>query len=352
MERIKFIIVGSGYRSFFYVRIANVLKDRFCLCAMLCRTEAKAERIRQEYQIRTSTDMAECLGMKPDFAVVAVDKPSIFQVTREWASRGIPVLCETPAALQLQDLEQLWLMKTREHLRILTAEQYFLYPHLSAAIAVVDKGYLGKPSQLSISMAHEYHAASLIRRLLNTGFTQMTVSGKAYPFSIRETGSREGLVTNGSIENKERIRITFEFPDGKVAFYDFSGVQYHSFIRSRHLNVWGEDGELYDRTVRYVDEGGNPVKLDMETEPSAGGRGVLKIRLGAELLYENPFGDVELDEDETAIASLMDGMKAWIEKGVEIYPLAEALQDAYTMLLMRKAVNEGCPVCSERQIWQ
>ena len=39
MEKYRFIIVGSGWRSLYFVRIAKALEDKFELCAMLCRTE-------------------------------------------------------------------------------------------------------------------------------------------------------------------------------------------------------------------------------------------------------------------------------------------------------------------------
>ncbi|MBP5756050.1 MAG: hypothetical protein J6W39_00540 [Spirochaetales bacterium] len=41
MDKTRFIIVGSGWRSLYYVRIAKALPDRFELCAMLCRTEER-----------------------------------------------------------------------------------------------------------------------------------------------------------------------------------------------------------------------------------------------------------------------------------------------------------------------
>lgn len=44
MAKLRFIVVGSGWRSLFYWRIAQALPERFELCAMLCRTEEKAEK--------------------------------------------------------------------------------------------------------------------------------------------------------------------------------------------------------------------------------------------------------------------------------------------------------------------
>ena len=43
MAKLRFVVVGSGWRSLFYWRIAQALPERFELCAMLCRTEEKAE---------------------------------------------------------------------------------------------------------------------------------------------------------------------------------------------------------------------------------------------------------------------------------------------------------------------
>ena len=59
-----------------------------------------------------------------------------------------------------------------------------------------------------------------------------------------------------------------------------------------------------------------------------------------------------LPQDETAIAVLMMGLRRYIEEGTECYPLAEGLQDAYTLILMEEALKDpGRLVRSETQIW-
>ena len=108
MAKLRFIVVGSGWRSLFYWRIAQALPERFELCAMLCRTEEKAEKMHREYGVPVSTSAEQCIALHPDLVVVAVNKASIAAVSTEWLARGFAVLCETPAALEEDALRALW----------------------------------------------------------------------------------------------------------------------------------------------------------------------------------------------------------------------------------------------------
>lgn len=108
MAKLRFIVVGSGWRSLFYWRIAQALPERFELCAMLCRTEEKAEKMHREYGVPVSTSAEQCIALHPDFVVVAVNKASIAAVSTEWLARDFAVLCETPAALEEDALRALW----------------------------------------------------------------------------------------------------------------------------------------------------------------------------------------------------------------------------------------------------
>ena len=46
MSKVRFAVVGSGWRSFFYIRIAKALPEIFELTALLCRSREKADRVR------------------------------------------------------------------------------------------------------------------------------------------------------------------------------------------------------------------------------------------------------------------------------------------------------------------
>ncbi len=352
MKPLRFVVIGSGWRSLFYVRIAKAYPDCFQLSAMLCRSEGKAELIRDQHAIYTTTSVKECEELKPDFVVVAVNKASICQVTKEWAGKGFPVLCETPAAVELADLQELWRLVQDEGCKIQVAEQYFHYAYYESAIAVCRKGYLGNPYSVNLSAVHDYHAVSVIRRLLDIGYENVKIFGKKYTYPVVETDSRYGVIEDGRVSQRDRVRLTLEFEGGKTAFYDFDGIQYHSRIRSRHVTVQGERGELDGQVLRYVGENHRAREAVLEMIPFDSGEGIREVRLGDEILYQNPFSEkYGLPEDETAIGTLMLGMRCYIEEGVEVYPLAEGLQDAYISLLMKEAAESGTVVESKSQIW-
>ena len=75
------------------------------------------------------------------------------------------------------------------------------------------------------------------------------------------------------------------------------------------------------------------------------------IAFAGKSVYRNPFAENTLPEDETAIARLLIGMKNYVDGGEEIYPLADALQDAYLTTLLKTAIETGETYASKSQVW-
>ena len=208
MAKLRFVVVGSGWRSLFYWRIAQALPERFALCAMLCRTEEKAEKMHREYGVPVSTSAEQCIALHPDFVVVAVNKASIAAVSTEWLARGFAVLCETPAALEEDALRALWQLH-RQGAKLQVAEQYWLYPTLAKRLAAVRSGALGTPQFARLSVAHGYHAVSLARQFLNAGQQPVRVTGRSWTEKIIETDSRWGAVHNGALVEKTLQPVSY-----------------------------------------------------------------------------------------------------------------------------------------------
>lgn len=356
MKALRFIIVGSGWRSLFYARIAKCYPEVFDLQYMLCRSEEKAEHMNREYGIPTTTSTEVCEQAKPDFVVVAVSKAAIYEETEKWAKKGFPVLCETPAANSEEDLKKLWEL-VQNGAKIQIAEQYHRYPILAAGLKAVKEGKLHDPYAVHLSMAHDYHGISLIRRMLqpheSMNLKLECMWGEQYTFPITETDSRYGAITDGRVSQADRKVITMKFTNGKMAFYDFSGVQYHSHIRARHVNVQGRDGEWNDTFLRYVDDTHMPQeeKLTAWLNPDYKCLNTEELeRLSREW---QPFVDMCNAQDEYAIASMMYDMKAYIEEGKEVYPIEESLEDAYLYLLMQEVVNgSDAKIYPQKMPWQ
>ena len=366
MKKHRFIIVGSGWRSLCYVRIAKALPEVFELCAMLCRTEEKAERMARENNIYTTTSIEECKAMNPDFVVVVVNKASIADVSMEWMEYGFTVLCETPAALDTDMLNQLWKVHCAGG-RLMVAEQYKYDPVYGTQLKLLGRGIIGEPSYLHISLAHEYHGASLMRAYLGVASSMpFTVSAKTYAFPTVETMSRYEKFTDGRVADKKRTIGTFAFADGKVAVYDFDSEQYRSPIRNNYIKLQGVRGEMKDNVFYWLDDRNEPrksclVSKDVQFMRASDNPNLQytseceEIRVVQEgetdeLVYEAPFGLCGISQGETAVAILMKQAAEYDRKRAE-HDLRDTLQDAYMAILMKQAVETGETISSQVQAW-
>ena len=336
----------------FYGRIARTYPELFEMKYMLCRSQEKADRIRTQTGFSVTTSKEACEACRPDFVVVAVNKANIADVAEEWALRGHAVLTETPAGASLEQLERIWELRERCGCRIQVAEQYFHYPSLSVGMKYIERGDIGEPFSLYISAAHDYHGASIMRKYLSVGQEAFAVAAKRFRFPLTETDSREGAVTDGRTTLRERDIALFEFASGKIGLYDFSGEQYHSFIRSRHIIVRGRDGELSDQVLYRLDDRHYPRTKILLPELEPRYRVLETKRIRDYVRMWKPELSLDEIEDEYAIACMLYDMGDYIASGKEIYPLRDALQDAYMWLVLQEAVQKpGKQMYARKMPW-
>ncbi len=349
---LSYVIVGSGYRAEYFGRIAHTYPELF-RAMFLCRSEEKVRLMKAHTGAEATMSAEACMAFRPDFAVIAVDRGHMAEEAEKWIRRGIPVVTETPVGDTEESLRRLWEMG-QAGARIVCCEQYFRQGVLAEGLRAIEEGLIGEPSSLYISLLHDYHAFSMIRRALGIPAGEgYTLRGLRQHTHVTASDSRYGAIYDGSMAEGDRDMVLVSFDSGKEAIYDFCPVQYRSFIRSRHLTVRGSRGEWTDTAVLYLDENNEPRERMLNARIPEKYR-----RLDTQALRDRrrnllPALAPDTVQDEYAIATILLDMEEYLAGGPSPYPLEEALEDAYFWLRLNEAVERrGEPVRAGERPWK
>ena len=348
---LSYLIVGSGYRAEYFGRIAARYPALF-RALYLCRSPEKAALMTERTSVAATTALPEALAFGADFAVVAVDRAHIADVAAEWAERGLPVVAETPIGASRTQLERIWRLG-QSGAKLVCCEQYHRYPILARGLESIRQGLIGQPCSAYLSLAHDYHGISLIRRLLGTDGEPYVLHAVRTTSQVAATDSRYEAILDGSRAEEARDVVHVAFASGKTAVYDFSPIQYRSFIRARHLTVRGERGEWSDRVFSYVDTENLPQRIFLMPEIAPAYRSLDTQALRDLRKTWTPELFLDTAQDEFAIASILLDMEGYLKGGPSPYPLAEALDDAWFWLQAQAAVETPfAPVLSGPVPWR
>ncbi|MFJ6002769.1 Gfo/Idh/MocA family protein [Arthrobacter sp. NPDC092385] len=354
-DRIRFGIVGSGWRSEFFLRVARELPDRFEVTGLVTRDEATGRRIRGEWNVRPFASVDDLVaGTSPSFVVVSVPRDVAPRAIRHLAGLNVPVLTETPPAPDVEALASLYPLVGRGAI-IQVAEQYHLSPLLRSQLRVAASGRLGDISQVLVAQCHDYHAVSIMRRALGVGFDDVSITAARFRSPLVKGPDREGDPREEVTVTADQLSARFDFGD-RLGVYDFAEQQYFSWIRANRLLIRGHRGEINDAELQYLDDAGYPVATTFR-RVAAGEGGNLEgfflrgIMAGSEWVFRNGFIPARLSDDELAIAECLQRMSDRVQGGPDLYSLAEASQDHYLSLLMQEAAITGEAVRSRRQVW-
>lgn len=356
MDKIIFGIIGGGWRAEFYLRIAKELPEQFEVSRILIRDEQKARVMEQQWGVRTvRTFEAFADQIDYSFAVLSVTWEANPQLIIQLSNMDIPVLAETPPAPDIEGLIRLN-ETVRKGAKVEITEQYLFQPMHAAAIALARSGKLGDISQVQVSVAHGYHGMSLIRQYLGVRYEDATISGQRFESPLIKGPNRQGPPSSEERGSSVQELITLQFGD-RLAVFDFTGDQYFSWIRKNRLLVRGDRGEIMNKEVSYLADYQTPVYNELR-RVDTGHNGNLEgyyhrgIQLGGEWLYQNPFIQGRLSDEEIAIATCLYKMGSYVAgEGDSFYSLAEASQDHYLSILMKEAVETGQTINSVRQPW-
>jgi hypothetical protein len=354
-EPIRFGIVGTGWRSEFFLRIAAARPDLFAVTGVVGRDQAKAGALAGRFNVPVFASWRELLarGQHPEFVVSSVSWAAAPEIMRDLVAAGMPVLSETPPAPDTKALRALW-KKLGATAPVQIAEQYAFQPHHAARLGVVYSGMLGTVSQVQLSVAHGYHGMNLLRRFLGVGFETARITAMRFQSDIIAGATRAGPPESEVQKRIDQDIAWFDF-DGKLGVFDFTGEQYFSYIRDQRLLVRGERGELSNDSVVYLTDAASPVRLQfVRHEGGAGGnlegKHLKGLQLGDQWLYRNVFAPAPLADDELAIATCLTLMHDFVRTGTGFYGLAEACQDTYLSFTLNEALKTGA-ARTTRQVW-
>ncbi len=349
-------IIGNGWRTKAFLKVMEELPEIFEFSGMYFRNSEKAEIFEKTHKGLAFTCKDEFFKQGFDFVIIAISRSAAVEACEEAFKLSVPVLCETPPGDGVEDLKKIYDLKLKYNAKAQVLEQYFCQPYHNGVLKLVNDGKFGNVSNVDISMIHDYHAISMIRKYLGVGFENCKIYGKDYSFPVTKTCTRDHIIFDGEINVAKHRRAVFEFESGKIAFYNFSGEQYHNYLRTRHLQIQGDRGELVDFDVTSLDEGNFPVpskivRNDLGHFSNLDGYSHRGLMLDGKFIYTNPYEGARLTDDEIAIASIMEGMGKYSNGGDEIYPLEDALQDTYLYLCMDEAVNSSGTITTTHQNW-
>ena len=352
----SFGLIGSGWRSAFFLRIARAAPDRFRPTGVVTRSAERGAEISAQWDVPTFRSIAELLDAEaPDFVIPCVPWAAMPDATREAVGLGARVLAETPPAPDLPGLRALWADVGDSGL-VQVAEQYLLMPGHAARLAIVREGIVGEPTAVQVCSTHLYHAVSMIRGLLGVGFEPAVVSARSFTAPLADPLTPDGWTGDGTPKAISTTLATLDF-GGRMGLYDFTDNQWWNPLRTRRIVVRGSLGELVDdHVVRLVDPT-SPVEsqlvrrqtgIDLNLE----GVDLDHISFDGRVVYRNPFKGTRLSEDDIAVAALLEQTGAWARgEGSEPYPLAEGLQDHLISLAIEESVATGRDVTTTTEAW-
>lgn len=356
MAATEFAIVGAGWRSEFFLKVAQELPELFHVCIVVEPDSKRAEYIQKKWGVLIVSNMDEIKAKAaPEFLVLCLPSGILPDMTKQATDKGFHVLTETFAAESTEAIEEYY-RSVKNSALIQISEQYWFHPVHTARLNLIHSGVLGEVSQAQISVGHGYHGISLLRKYLGVGFDNCRITGKYFKNKIVKGPGRAGYPEKEEIvENCQQFAV-FDFGD-KWGVFDFTEEQYFSGIRKPRILIRGERGELSNNEVRYLLDYKTPVEYGLYriasgTDGSMEPPHIVGITAADKWYYKNPYGDARLSDDEIAVATVMEKMSRYVKGGEAFYSLEEGCQDQYLALMMKQAMETEKSVETQTQIWR
>jgi predicted dehydrogenase len=350
-------IVGSGWRTQTFLRIARQAPMHFQVTGVVTRSSERGAEVSSEWGVPTFRSLEDLLQAAPtEYIVASVPWPVTPHVIKQCAELGVYLLTETPPAPDRDGLRELW-ESVKDQPRIQVAEQYLLMPRHAARRVLAEQGVIGEVTSVQVSSTHGYHAVSMIRHLLQIGFASATVRASSFMSPLANPLGRDGWTGHATPQELPTVIATLDFGEARMGLYDFTFDQWYNPLRSRRIVIRGTLGEIVDDdVVRIVDP---TTILESKIIRRMAGKDLDVIGFDldhvsheGEVLYRNPFFGARLSEDDLAIAEILARMGKYCRgDGPAVYSLADGCQDHLLGLAIEEAATSGRSIVVGPEKW-
>ena len=353
----RFALVGSGWRSEFFLRLARSAPARFTVTGVVTRSAERGAEVESSWGVATFRSIADLLAAeRPEFVIPCLPWALTAATTIDLVAAGLPVLAETPPAADLAGLTELWAAVGSLQL-VQVAEQYPRMPAHAARSLLVKEGVIGEATSVHVSSTHLYHAVAIIRDLLGVGFDPVTVHAQSFTAPLANPLNPRGWTGSISPEPLSTTLATLDWGAGRMGHYDFTDNQWWNPLRTRRIVIRGSLGEIVDEhLVRLVDPR-TPVDSTLTRRLSGvdlnlEGLEVQHISFDGRVMWRNDFHGSRFSEDDLAVVALLADMAGWCRgESAAPYPLADGCQDHLIGLAIGESLATGRPVTTAHQPW-
>jgi predicted dehydrogenase len=352
----RFGLIGTGWRSEFFARLARQAPDAFTVAGVVSRSPERAAEVASDWGVPTFAAVEDLLTTDPEFVIPCVPWGEMGPTTSAVARAGVAVLAETPPAADLEGLRQLWDEVGSTGL-VQVAEQYLLMPQHAARLVLTRQGVIGEVTSVQVSSTHLYHAISMIRGFLDAGRGPVTVHAQSFTAPLANPLSPAGWSGSAEPEPLATTLATLDFGDARMGLYDFTDNQWWNPLRARRIVVRGSLGEIVDEKVTRLVDPYTPVEshlvrrqagLDLNLE----GVDLQHVSFDGRVVWRNAFPGARFSEDDLAVADLLAATAAWRRgDGRPPYPLADACADHQIALAIGESIRTGQSVTTSAEGW-
>lgn len=329
---VKVGLVGAGRRmTSIYVPLLQKLMQcparRIDVVGFTTRSNETAERFKSASGFKHYKTRADLVANKPDFLIVCVNSHALPDVIRSTVQYGIPMLIETP----IED-QGLVAFVQASNVKVGVIEQWPYFPIEQFKERLYQAGIISRPMLVKNDCrSFDYHAIAQLRTYVGRHHSPVFATGVRTGMILKPYVAEDGLKVNARdswelgtivLNNGAVINHQFSYECKTAPFRSIQTLRAYSdngTIITGRMFERNNDYEVID--IELLDDGGKTFRLDVNIDRDASG--TIKSIQGLHdkshvITWRNPYVDLNLSDQEIAIATHIDGMIAAVQTGAKV----------------------------------